>query len=123
MASTTGVFPPPDYTTVPAQPAMDPVLAIMRGDLRRLVIAQKQYFANQGQYSDRLSALAIRYLPHAGVSVQITAAGSSGWAGRATYDGRPGASCVIWVGAVPRPATDAQRRAPAAAGTPVCDSL
>ncbi|HEU4700271.1 MAG TPA: hypothetical protein VFS40_13890 [Gemmatimonadales bacterium] len=122
-APTTGPMMDTAVPPVPPPPVLDPLTGAMRDDLRRLVAAQKQHFANQGQYSSRLADLAIRYLPHAGVSIQITSAGTGGWTGRAVADARPGTSCVVWVGTAAKPATDAQHRSPAAAGVPVCDSL
>ncbi len=100
-----------------------PSLAVRR-DLQRLVTAQEQHIANVGRYASRMQYLALRYLPQTGVNLMIESASDSGWVGRATRDGWPGSSCVVWVGRVPaRPLTERQKLQPSQSGVAVCDSL
>lgn len=80
---------------LPPPPPRDAALDAMAADLRRLVLAQRQHFANQGEFSSRLSQLAIRYVPHAGVNVQIVAADANGWSARAVHEARPGWHCTV----------------------------
>jgi len=95
-----------------------------RRDLQRLVTAQEQHIANVGRYASRVQYLALRYMPQAGVNLMIESASDSGWVGRATRDGWPGGSCVVWVGRVPaRPQTERQRLQSSQSGVAVCDSL
>ena len=78
--------------------------------------------ANVGSYATRVQYLALRYLPHPGVNVHIESASDSGWVGRATRDGYPGSSCVVWVGRVPtRPQTERAGLQPPVSGQAVCD--
>ena len=115
-----------DSATRPAPaPAERPSPSIApRRDLQRLVTAQEQHIANVGRYASRMQYLALRYLPQAGVNLVIENASDSGWVGRATRDGWPGGSCVVWVGRVPaRPQTERQKLQASQSGVAVCDSL
>jgi hypothetical protein len=101
--------------------AVDPSVQ-MRVDLRNLVRSQDTYFGLQGVYARRTEPFALQYLWHRGVTITILSANDASWSAKATSARRPGKSCVIWLGAVPRrPATEAQRRVPDQPGTPVCD--
>jgi hypothetical protein len=90
---------------VPAAPppptAYDRARASMSTDLRRLADAQSEHLANEGRYSSRLSRLGLRYLPHAGVSVQLVTGDGGGWSAVATHENFPGQRCGIWVGEAP----------------------
>ena len=95
---------------------------VMKVDLRNLAHSQETYLAMQGVYARRTQALALQYLWHRDVRVEILTADAQSWAAEATHARFPGKSCVIWVGAVSRrPATDALRRQETRAGVPVCD--
>ena len=94
----------------------------MRVDLRNLVRSQDTYFGLQGVYARRTEPFALQYLWHRGVTITILGANDASWSAKATHAGRPGKSCVIWLGPVPhRPATEAEKRVPDQPGTPVCD--
>lgn len=96
----------------------------LRRDLQRLVSAQEQHIANVGRYASRMQYLALRYLPQPGDNLIIESASDSGWVGRATRDGWPGGSCVVWVGRVAaRPQTERQKLQSSQSGVAVCDSL
>ena len=110
---------PPD--TGSALNAVDPSIQ-MRVDLRNLVRSQDTYFGLQGVYSRRTEPFALQYLWHRGVALRILGANDASWSARATHASRPGQSCVIWLGPVPRkPATESQKRVPEEPATPVCD--
>jgi hypothetical protein len=94
----------------------------MKVDLRNLAHSQETYFAMQGFYARRPQALALQYLWHRDVRIEILTADAQSWAARATHAKFPGKSCVIWFGPVAqRPATEALRRQHTQAAVPVCD--
>lgn len=106
-------------TTPPAPPpptAADRARSTMALDLRRLAEAQDEHLANEGRYSSRLSRLGLRYLPHAGVSVQLVSGDGQGWAALATHENFPEERCAIWMG---QAADDITAVAPAP-GIPGC---
>ncbi len=82
----------------------------MKVDLRNLAHSQETYHAMQGFYARRTPTLALQYLWHRDVKVDILEADAQSWAARARHARHPGKSCVIWFGDVShRPSTDAQR--------------
>jgi hypothetical protein len=113
--------PPPPADTVSTLDLLDPRVS-MKVDLRNLAHSQETYHAMQGFYARRTSNLALQYLWHRYVKVNILEADAQSWAARATHARHPGKSCVIWFGDVSqRPRTDAQRKAANSSGVPVCD--
>jgi hypothetical protein len=115
----------PDSTvrldTTSALDAVSPAVQ-MRVDLRKLAQAQAAYFGTQGVYSRRLETLPLQFGWQRGVHVTLLHADQHSWAARATHEGRPGRSCVVWHGTPPtRPATQAQRRVGDRSGVPACD--
>ena len=95
---------------------------VMKVDLRNLAHSQETYFAMQGFYARRPQALALQYLWHRDVRIEILTADAQSWAARATHAKFPGKSCVIWFGPVAqRPATEALRIQHSQAAVPVCD--
>ena len=111
VADTAPPAPPPP---TPAERAK----ATMSIDLRRLADAQSEHLANEGRYSPRLARLGLRYIPHAGVSVQLVSGDAEGWAAVATHERFPDERCAIWVGQAP---ADVTSIAPAP-GIPGCTS-
>lgn len=94
----------------------------MRVDLRNLVRSQESYRGNQGVYSRRMEPFALQFLWRRGVSITILSADDASWSAMATHASRPGKSCVVWFGPVPKkPATLGQNRVPEQPGTPACD--
>lgn len=89
--------PPRPPAPTPAQRAR----MAMAADLERLVVAQNEHIANEGRYSSRLSRLGLRYIPHAGVSVQILDGDAVGWSAVATHADFPEQRCGIWIGSAP----------------------
>jgi len=94
----------------------------MRVDLRNLVRSQESYRGNQGVYSRRMEPFALQFLWRRGVTITILSADDASWSAMATHASRPGKSCVVWFGPVPKkPATLGQNRVPQQPGTPACD--
>ena len=94
----------------------------MRVDLRNLSRSQDTYLGLQGVYSRRTDPFALQYLWHRGVTLTLLSADSRSWSAKATHAARPGKSCVVWFGPVPKkPATESQQRVPEQPATPVCD--
>jgi hypothetical protein len=112
---------PPAADTTNALDAVNPTIQ-MRVDLQNLANAQTVYYATQGIYSGRPEQLQLQFAYQRGVHVTLLQADRRSWSARATHDGRPGRSCVVWYGSPStRPATDAQHRVPDRSGAPVCD--
>ena len=109
-----------------APPAPEAVLRRLAAELRNLVVAQENYFAENGRYSELLTAAgggAVLVTPSSGVTLSLTYVTRNSWAARATYEGMR-YSCVIIVGAVPPsriPRTRVERWEPTEEGVPVCD--
>ena len=113
--------PTPVVDTTSALDAVNPVVQ-MRVDLRKLVQAQTAYFGTQGTYSRRVETLPLQFGWQRGVSVRLIHADQRSWTARATHEGRPNRSCVVWVGKpLRRPITAAQQKEPPRSGVPVCD--
>lgn len=82
-------------------------LAGAKADLRRLVSLNEVYHAKNKKYASNISDLT-SYKPSAGVSVSLGPSSANGWAATATSANAPGKSCVIYVGQVAPPKTQAQ---------------
>ena len=112
---------PPPADTASALDLLDPRV-VMKVDLRNLAHSQETYHAMQGFYARRTPTLALQYLWHRDVNVNILEADAQSWAARARHARFPGKSCVIWFGTVShQPTTDAQRLRANRPGVPVCD--
>jgi len=128
-----GAVPPKVATAPPAASAPAPAdtvstldlldpRVVMKVDLRNLAHSQETYHAMQGFYARRTSNLALQYLWHRYVKVDILEGDAQSWTARARHARHPGKSCVIWFGDVSqRPRTDAQRKPADRPGVPVCD--
>jgi len=117
--------PPSEAPRAPETPnpldALDPRV-VMKVDLRNLAHSQQTYLAMQGVYASRPESMALQYLWHHGVRVEILGADAESWAAKATHDRFPGKSCVIWFGRISqRPRTEALKRQEGRPGEPVCD--
>ena len=111
--------PPPDTTS--ALDAVAPAVQ-MRVDLRKLADAQAAYFGTQGAFARRLEHLQLQFGWQRGVEVTLLHADQRSWSARATHDGYPGGTCVVWYGTpATRPATSIQRKVPERSGVPACD--
>jgi hypothetical protein len=108
---------------VRAQQPPDPT-ASMKRQLRNLVTAQEAYFASHVTYTTDVAALG-RFLIEDSLRVQVLHAGGRSWSGRAVHQGRPGKSCVIYVGYLSDfpspPVTDADSIRATREAEPVCD--
>lgn len=111
------IIPTSSVTTAPVDRRDD--WAAIRGSLRRLVLAEEMYFAENGTYTGNLQTLKFR--PPSRAAVTLLWANRDGWAARGSYPSIQGKDCVVYVGRMhPAPATKRNRRQ-AAEGVPVCD--
>jgi hypothetical protein len=94
-------------------------LAGAKADLRKLVSLNEVYHAKNKKYASSVSDLT-SYRPSAGVTVTLGPSTANGWAASATASGAAGKSCVIYVGQVSPPKTQAQGLTGPEA-VPVCD--
>jgi hypothetical protein len=98
--------------------------AQLKGALRALAAAQTRYREKQGRYAPAVGALQLRAEP--GVRLEVTAASTAGWQGRAVHQSRPGRSCVIFVGRIEgreSPRTDGDGEMAGEDGVPLCDRM
>jgi hypothetical protein len=106
--------------------AIDPATAArhfetVRRGLRRLVVAEETYYAENGVYTDDLSR--IGYTAEPGTDVRFLWVARTGWAASGSHPEVPGRDCVIYVGRSRAPPTTARDTRTAREGTPVCDAL
>ena len=104
---------------VPIAARAQDALTGAKADLRRLVSLNEVYHAKNKKYASNVSDLS-SFKPSAGVTVTLGAATANGWSGSATSANASGKSCVIYVGRVPPPKTQAQGLTGPEA-VPVCD--
>jgi hypothetical protein len=98
--------------------------AQLKSALRSVLSAQVKHHTAKRTYAPSVEAL--RLPPSPGVTVEILAAGPSGWQARAMHQEQPGRSCVIFVGSVEggeRPRTDGDRDMAGEEGVPLCDRM
>ncbi len=96
----------------------DRFIQVRRG-LRRLVVAEQGFYAENGVYTEDLARLGFR--PDSETSYRFLSLTRDGWAVSGTHLRLPGRDCVIFVGRVPEaPRTLTHRRRPRE-GMPVCD--
>ena len=120
--------PAPPPKNRPARPAAaaDPATAArhfdaVRRGLRRLVVAEETYYAENGVYTDDLSR--IGFSPEADTEIRFLWLTRAGWAASGSHPGVPGRDCVIYVGRAHGPPTTMRDVRPGREGTPVCDAL
>ncbi len=106
--------------------ALDPAvaaerLASVRRGLRRLVVAEETYYAENGVYTDDISR--IGYSPEDGTDVRFLWLTRAGWAASGTDPDLPGRDCVIFVGRAHGPPTTMHDVRQGREGTPVCDGV
>jgi hypothetical protein len=102
-------------TFAPTARAQD--LAAAKGDLRRMVGANEVYHAKNKKYASNVSDLS-GFKASAGVTVTVVVATAAGWSASATNVS--GKNCVIFVGNVTAPRTQAQSLTGPEA-VPTCD--
>jgi hypothetical protein len=108
---------PAEYDPAVASRSFD---ALRRG-LRRLVVAQETYYAENGVYTDDLGRL--RVTPEAGTEMRFLWLTRTGWAASGTHPDVPGRDCVVYVGRDHGPPTTMHDVRAGREGTPVCDVL
>jgi hypothetical protein len=91
--------------------------ASIRRALRRLVVTEETFFAENGTYSD-LSASVFK---DKGVSLRFLWLSRDGWAASGTHADIAGKDCVIFVGPADRPPTTLKYVRSGKEGIPVCD--
>jgi hypothetical protein len=104
----------------------DPAMAARRFDavrrsLRRVVVAQETYYAENGVYTEDLARLGVK--PESGTEMRFLWLTRTGWAASGTHPDVPGRDCVIYVGRDHGPPTTLHDVRSGREGTPVCDVL
>jgi len=104
----------------------DPALAAERFDrvrkeLRRLVVAEETYYAENGTYTGDLSRIGIT--PADETELRFLWLSRTGYAVSGTHPGVPGRDCVIYVGREHGAPTTLKDVRSGREGVPVCDAL
>ena len=92
----------------------------IRTGLRRLVVAEETFFAENGTYTNDLERL--QYKPGPGNSVRFLWMSGTGWAASGTHEGITGKDCVIYVGRDRGAPTTLKYVRKGKEGVPVCDT-
>jgi hypothetical protein len=93
---------------------------VIQRELRRLVVAEETYYAENGIYTDDPTRLGFR--PADGNDVRFLWVTRTGWAASAAHPDVPGRNCIVFVGrARAAPKTMRDHRA-GREGAPVCDA-
>jgi hypothetical protein len=98
--------------------------SVLKNALRATSAAQERYFAAHHLYAPSADQLGLTLEP--GVRVIVLGAGTAGWQAKATFDGRRGRSCVVFVGTVgdsDAPRTDGDHEMAGEEGIPLCDRM
>ena len=106
--------------------AYDPALAAehfdrVRKELRRLVVAEETYYAENGTYTGDLSRIGIT--PSDETELRFLWLSRTGYAVSGTHPGVPGRDCVIYVGREHGAPTTLKDVRSGREGVPVCDAL
>ena len=116
---------PPQPAPAPRKPAKpDPALDTGRFDqirrgLRRLVVAEETYYAENGIYTQDLAR--IGYKSEGESEVRFLWSSRGGWAARGTHPGLVGRDCVVYVGREHQPPATTRDAVLGKEGVPVCD--
>ena len=97
----------------------DAIFSEIRRTLRRLVVAEETFFAENGTYTDELSV--IRVTPGRDITIRFLWLSRDGWAASGTHTALPAKDCVIFVGKAEAPPTTLKYVRPGKLGVPVCD--
>jgi len=92
----------------------------IRTGLRRLVVAEETFFAENGTYTSDMERL--QYKPGPGNSVRFLWMSATGWAASGTHEGVTGKDCVIYVGRDRGAPTTLKYVRKGKEGVPVCDT-
>jgi hypothetical protein len=106
--------------------ALDPAvaaerLASVRRGLRRLVVAEETYYAENGVYTDDISR--IGYSPEDGTDVRFLWLTRAGWSASGSDPDMPARDCEKFVGRAHGPPTTMHDVRQGREGTPVCDGV
>src|SRR5690349_1893683 len=126
LASATPKAAPKPAAAARRASALDRASAVRRLDglrsgLRRLVVAEETYYAENGVYTDDLSRLG--YRNESGTEVRFLWATGGDWAAQATAEDLPDRDCVVYVGRGHSPPMTSHDRRPGQEGSPVCDAI
>ncbi len=119
-----------DPESVPARPKRpavgrtDPAVenarfSEIRRNLRRLVVAEETFFAENGTYSEDLSHIGFK--PDTNTAIRFLWLSREGWAASGAHAELPGRTCVVFVGQRRRRPTTLKYGRAGRVGTPVCD--
>jgi len=73
------------------------LVAVMRSDLRRLVVAEEAFFADSAKYSPRVGSGGVNYSPSPGNALQSITVTRDGWVAVMTNSGTT-TRCTVFVG-------------------------
>jgi hypothetical protein len=96
-------------------------LASVRRGLRRLVVAEETYYAENGVYTDDVTR--IGYSPEPDTDIRFLWLTRAGWAASGSHPDLPGRDCVIFVGRAHGPPTTMHDVRAGREGAPVCDGV
>jgi hypothetical protein len=98
--------------------------SMLKNTLRGVAAAQARYYAANRTYATSAERLELK--PESGVRIEILGASANGWQAKATYQGQPGQSCVIFAGSLDgaeAPRTDGDHEMAGEEGVPLCDRM
>jgi len=98
--------------------------SVLKNALRNVVAAQDKYRASHPTFAGSIEALQLQAGPD--VKLQLTGVSPSGWRAKATHRGRPGRSCVVFVGqlsGLELPKTDGDGEMAGEERVPLCDRM
>lgn len=92
----------------------------IRRGLRRLVVAEESFFAENGAYTEDLGR--VGFAPEGETKIRFLWLSRDGWAASGTHPGMPGRDCVIYVGRAHGAPTTLKYVRSGREGVPVCDA-
>jgi hypothetical protein len=98
--------------------------SLLKNTLRGVTAAQARYYGANRTYAPSAERLELK--PEAGVRIEILKASANGWQAKATYQGQPRRSCVIFAGSLDgaeAPRTDGDHEMAGEEDIPLCDRM
>jgi hypothetical protein len=98
--------------------------SMLKNTLRGVAAAQARYSVANRTYAASAERLDLK--AESGVRIVILGASANGWQAKATYQGQPGQSCVIFAGSLDGaegPRTDGDHEMAGEEGVPLCDRM
>ena len=122
--ATASPSPPKPNRPVRRATNVDPAVAaqrldLVRRELRRLVVSEETYYAENGTYTDDLAR--ISFTPRNDADVRFLWLARGGWAASGTHPDVPGRDCVVYVGRAHGAPTTLHDVRQGREGAPVCD--